>query len=274
MVMVERLGKRWGMDGYLETNLTEGVKRIREDWDIPMVVCGFPGVGKTVLTFQMASFVDPSFNIDRVVFSIKDFNNAIDNSEKYQAIVWDEAGDVVEEHFLSKQMRALKRKLSVCRKKNLWLYIIYPDFWDLPRNIAKMRTRALVRVYTHDTWKRGFFEWYGQEKKRQLWIQGKRYENYHTVKPNFKARFPNAWVIDREEYDKKKDAAEMERNAEGGNESERGKKYRAYLGAASRYLKKECKLPQVKIVKVLSEGHEHELTRQSISNWAKKGGVS
>lgn len=59
-----------------------------------MAMIGGVGTGKSYTALAIAETIDPSFNVDRVFFKIKDFVNAIDNKQikKGQMCVVDEAG--------------------------------------------------------------------------------------------------------------------------------------------------------------------------------------
>ena len=89
--------------------------------------------------------------------------------------------------------------LAECRQKNLFLFIVCPNFFDLDKNVALWRSRGLFYIY-HEQMTRGFFKFYSYEKKKRLWIDGKRYYNYNVVKPNFFGRFTKYMVVDEKEY--------------------------------------------------------------------------
>jgi hypothetical protein len=194
------------IDGYLKSNFDIGKREIRNNWDMIFAIDGYEGSGKSVLTQQLAFYCDPSLCLDRVVFNPEDFKKAIDNAQKFQAVVYDEAyGGLSSKGAMTAVNRALVQKLTVIRRKNLFVFIVAPTFFDLVKYIAIWRTRALINVYADDNFKRGFFKFYDIEKKKDLYLKGKDTYDYRVEKPNFYGRFTNVWVIDEEEYDKKKE---------------------------------------------------------------------
>lgn len=195
------------IDGYLKSNFDIGKREIKNNWDMIFAVDGYEGSGKSVLTQQLAFYCDPTLNLDSIVFNPEDFKKAIDNAKKFQAIIYDEAyGGLSSKGAMTAVNRALVQKLTVIRRKNLFVFIVAPTFFDLVKYIAIWRTRALIHVYADDNFQRGFFKFYDIEKKKDLFLKGKDTYDYRVEKPNFYGRFTNVWIVDEEEYDKKKEA--------------------------------------------------------------------
>ena len=61
MVVLEHNNGQYFIDGALHNNLLACKKRIKNDWDVVIVIDGRPGVGKSVLAQQAATFLDPTF---------------------------------------------------------------------------------------------------------------------------------------------------------------------------------------------------------------------
>jgi len=193
------------MDGYLKHNLDKAKKVIKEDWDMVFVVDGTEGAGKSTLAMQIAKYCDPSFNIEKVVFTPKDFRQAIINSEPYQAVVYDEAYTGLSSRATMTLInRTLISMLAEIRQKNLFVIVCMPCFFDLDKYVALWRSRALLHVYTDKDFKRGRFVFYNIDKKKELYINGKKFYSYAKPKPNFAGRFTSAYVVDEKEYRKKK----------------------------------------------------------------------
>lgn len=193
------------MDGYLKQNLEVAKEVILNDWDMVFCVDGYEGAGKSVLAMQCAKFCDPSFTVDRVVFTPKEFQNAINNSEKYQAVVYDEAYTGLSSRATMTSInRALTGMLAEIRQKNLFVFVVMPTYFDLDKYVALWRSRALIHVYTGDKFKRGNFAFFNKDKKKYLYIKGKKFYSYSCAKPNFIGRFTNYYVVDEEEYRKRK----------------------------------------------------------------------
>lgn len=211
--MVKVTDKDFYMDGYLEENLQTAKDVISKDWDMIFAVDGGEGSGKSVFAMQCAYFCDPSFNIDRVVFTPKQFKKAVLESKKFQAFVYDEAYTGLSARATMTLInRTLVSMLAEIRQKNLFLFIVMPCFFDLDKYVALWRSRALFHVYTGDGFQRGFFSFYNVEKKKELYVYGKKFYDYKKPKPNFRGRFTKAYVIDEMEYKQRKAEALTERS--------------------------------------------------------------
>ena len=78
---------------------------------------------------------------------------------------------------------------------------------DIMRYFAIWRSKCLLHVYLSKERKRGFAAFYGEKKKRKLYILGKKnFYNYQVVAPQFTFRFIKQLhiVVDKDLYDKKK----------------------------------------------------------------------
>ena len=200
------------MDGYLNTNLERAKTVIKKDWDMVFVVDGPEGSGKSVLSMQMAKFCDPSFTIDRVVFTPSGLRKAIIEAEKYQAVVYDEAYTGLSSRAtMSLINRTLISMLAEIRQRNLFVFVVMPCYFDLDKYVALWRSRALIHVYIGKKFQRGFFSFYNVDKKKALYMLGKKYYCYSKVTPNFIGRFTNAYVLDEKEYRKKKKESLIDR---------------------------------------------------------------
>lgn len=200
------------MDGYLKSNFEIAKKVIRKDWDMVFAVDGSEGCGKSMITMQMAKFCDPELTLDNIVFTPTDFRKAIMESKPYQSIVYDEAYTGLSSRAtMSLINRTLISMLAEIRQRNLFVFIVMPCFFDLDKYVTLWRSRALIHVYTGTNFQRGFFSFYNADRKKQLYMLGKKYYNYYKPKPNFRGRFTNNYVVDERAYRKKKKDSLMER---------------------------------------------------------------
>lgn len=192
------------MDGFLNSALDRALEVIKEDWDMVFVIDGFEGTGKSILTFQMAKKCDETFCLDRVVFTPSDFEKTVLNAKKYQAIVYDEAfGGLNSRATMSFINRNIIKMLTEIRQRNLFIFIVLPTIFDLDKYVAIWRSRALIHVYD-DNFKRGFFGFYNKDKKKQLYMNGKKYYTYSKPRPNFIGRFTSYIPFDKKKYVEKK----------------------------------------------------------------------
>lgn len=175
------------------------MENVRKDYDAFIIVSGREGCGKTTLANQLALFVDPTYNIDRCVFTAEQFLDAVENAERYQAIVFDETmGYLSSRGSMSKFNRTLIKVMSEMRFKNLFVFLCIPNFFELDRYPAMHRSTGLLHVYA-----RGKFGSYGYGKKKLLYLKGKKFYSYN-VAPDYIGNFPKYFPLDKDEYDEKK----------------------------------------------------------------------
>lgn len=196
------------MDGYLKSNLDTAKEVIKKDWDFLFIVDGSEGAGKSIVAMCMAKYCDPSLTLDRITFTPNTFRKAIVEAKQYQAVIFDEAYTGLSSRAtMSMINRILIKMLAEIRQKNLFVWVVMPCVFDLDKYVALWRSRALVHVYTGENFERGYFAFYNVNRKKDLYINGKRFYSYAKPKPNFVGRFTNHYVVDEKEYrDKKKNS--------------------------------------------------------------------
>lgn len=204
MVIVFKGKEKHYMDGFLQTNLDTAKKKIEEDWDMVFIVDGMERSGKSTIAMQIAHYCDPTLTIDRIVFTPKELRKAIIDSEPFQAIVYDEAYTGLSSRAtMSLINRTLVTMMAEIGQKNLFILVVMPCFFDLDKYIALFRSRVLIHVYTKN-FQRGYFNFYNVDRKKTLYMFGKKYYNYSKPKPNFRGRFTNHYVVDEIKYRYKK----------------------------------------------------------------------
>ncbi len=197
--------KEFYMDGYLKKNLEMAKRVIKQDWDMVFIVDGAEGSGKSVMAQQAAYCCDPTFNIDRIVFTPYSFRKAIISAKQYQAVVYDEAYTGLSSRAtMSLINRTLVSMLAEIRQKNLFVFVVMPTFFDLDKYVALWRSRALIHIYTGANFQRGFFAFFNIDRKKVLYVGGKKFYSYSATKANFIGRFTNFYVVNETEYRKKK----------------------------------------------------------------------
>lgn len=213
MVMVfEGTEKEFSMDGFLKTNLDTAKEVIRKDWDMIFCYDGYEGSGKTTIAAQNAMYCDSNLSLKNYAFSSKQFKEVINKAKKYRAVVYDEAySGLSSRGAMSKINRSIVSMLTEIRYKNLFVFIVLPCFFDLDKYVALWRSRALIHVYTVERFVRGYFEFYNMDKKKDLYMKGKKLYEYKFVRPNFRGRFSKYFPLDAKKYNKMKRDAQRER---------------------------------------------------------------
>lgn len=202
MVMVT-IGKHtYSIDGYHKSNLDALKHNVKMKYDAFILYVGREGAGKTTMASQDALYCDSTFNLDRVVFNIEQFKEAVKKATKCTAIVFDETmGYLSNRQSMSRFNRELIKIMSEIRSKQLYIFLCIPNFFIMDWYISLHRTTGLIYIY-----QRGRFGSYDYPTKKRLWIEGRRNYSYN-VSPNFIGRFTKFFPFDWGEYEKKKQRA-------------------------------------------------------------------
>lgn len=198
-------GQEMYMDEFLKTNWDRAKELMREDWDMVILYDGYEGSGKSVKAMQDAAYFDPNFSLDKITFTAREFSKMIRGAKEYSAVVYDEAYiGLSSRSAMSLINRTLVKMLAEIRQKKLFVGIVMPTFFDLDRYAAIWRSRALVHVYTTKDFKRGRFMFFNNERKKSLYLLGKKFYSYHKPPANFLGRFTNFYPVDEAAYRKRK----------------------------------------------------------------------
>lgn len=189
------------MDGYLKSNLDIAKEVIQKDWDMIFCYDGYEGSGKSVKAMQDAYYCDQTLTNERIAFTPFQFKKGIMSASKYQSVVYDEAYTGLSSRAtMSLINRTLVSMLAEIRQKNLFIFVAMPCFFDLDKYVALWRSRALIHVYTMGKMERGYFSFFNIERKKDLYIFGKKFYQYTKVQPNFRGRFTNHYTVDENIY--------------------------------------------------------------------------
>jgi energy-coupling factor transporter ATP-binding protein EcfA2 len=229
---------------------------LKRDKDKVIVVDGREGCGKSVLAQQLASHLDPEFNINKIAFNAEQFMSMIKSPDrkKGDCIILDEAFLASNARSsLSQVNKAMVGLATEMRQLNLFVIIVLPTYFDLDRYFAIWRTDMLLHVFFNKEGDRGFYYAYNHEKKKSLYLKGKKFYNYNMVKTGLPVcRFRKGYVVDEEEYRKKK--AEAFRENKGMTKLEQRYKDRCYKLVV--YLHKEKGLEYEEIGNIIGLKYE------------------
>lgn len=190
-------------DRYLLRDMDAIKKRLDKKDDMVLIVDGAEGSGKSTLAMQMASYLDPNFNLSKVCFVDTEFISAVDKGVKGDCIIFDESYLALNNRsVLSTSNKRLVGLLTEVRRKSLILIFCIPSFFDMDKYLALWRSKLLIHVYKSNG-KKGFYAVYSPKLKKRLFIEGKQYYNYN-VKPFYRARFGMALPFSEADYDNKK----------------------------------------------------------------------
>lgn len=194
---------------------------------------GIEGSGKSTLGMYACTKVDPSFNIDRIVFTMDQFKEALKDVKRGQAIMADEMAELMfSRDWNTKESKELVKYMMIMRHRNAFLWMNIPDFKYVDVYVRQGRLRSLTRTITRQrrskfegeyrNWReRGFFIGYTRKTVMQHLIKGWR------LKPLFMEEFPNMKKMGDDAarlvgfYDRKKDNFITIRKEKGEEENDR-----------------------------------------------------
>lgn len=186
-------------------------KVIKGDQDRVYVIDGREGVGKSTLAMQLAYSVDPTLQLNQIVFKSEGkggFEETLRELPKHKALVFDEAfNGLSSKGALSKENKKLIRLLMECRQRNLFIFIVLPTIFLLEKYVAIFRSQALFHCYESAKGvNRRYYKSYNYTNKKILYIKGKNMMSYNWPRINKSYRYYGKFppTINREEYIKKK----------------------------------------------------------------------
>lgn len=236
---------------------------LNKDRDFVAVYDGEEGVGKSVLAMQHAKILDPSFCLERVVFTAEQFIKMIrsGNMKKGQAIVLDEAFSSANSRAsLSEVNRSMIALATEMRQKNLFVLLVLPTFFDLDRYFALWRCRALFHVYFTPNEDRHYIV-FDKATKKLLYLNGKKRYDYTKPKAPFPpSEFFNQYVVDEKEYRAKKAEA-----FKGRTVSNRARQWLLQRNALIQYIIEKNKLTQPEINDIFKYKQVEGISQTAIS---------
>lgn len=104
------------------------------------VITGESGSGKSYCALRMAEQLDPTFNIDKVCFSAKEFINAVSNVKRNgEVIILDEMGVALSSRkFQSISNILVNEVIQTFRYKRIICFFVVPDFSFIDVQARKM----------------------------------------------------------------------------------------------------------------------------------------
>jgi energy-coupling factor transporter ATP-binding protein EcfA2 len=184
---------------------------LKKDRDKFIVIDGREGTGKSVFAMQLAKVLDADFNIDKIAFNADTFIKLLKSKDrkKGDCILLDEAfSSANSRSSLSQINRAMMTVATEMRQLNLFIIMVLPTFFDLDKYFAIWRCETLFHVYYNKKGKRGQYIIFPFNKKKMLYIKGKKLYNYGLVKsPYPPCSFTKQYVVEEKDYRLKKASA-------------------------------------------------------------------
>lgn len=179
------------------------------------------GTGKSTIAQQLAEAYLNAVNeyhnlnleltMENIVWKPKDLIERSFKVPRYSVVIVDEWEDA---NYWSELGVSLRKFFRKCRQLNLFILLIIPNYFQLPQNYAVSRSVFFIDVHFEGEFQRGFFKFYNFDRKKELFIKGRKEQNYNIVKPNFIGRFVDGYAVNEKEYREKKLKDMMEADRE------------------------------------------------------------
>lgn len=187
---------------------------LKHDRDKVILIDGREGSGKSVLAQQLAFAIDEDFNINKIAFNGEQLIEKIHNLDKKvnrkkgDCFILDEAfGAISSRQAMSSINRTMVKLGTEMRMYNLFVIVVLPYFFDMDKYYAIARSDFLIHVKFDKKGYRGYYQLFPYNKKKLLYIKGKKEYSYSVVKsPLPTCRFRDGYIVDKEEYNQLKEA--------------------------------------------------------------------
>ena len=204
-------------------NLKYLLEANKKDWDFKILISGdgMTRTGKSTIASQIAYYLDPKITLDQVIFRGSKLVELSKKLQKGRAIIYDEAREGLDSKMaVTKYSKNILDYFNECGYKNQIMIIVLPEFFDLTKMVALNQSVCLINCFCKNGFNRGYFGFYSRQDKRMLYIKGKKFNNYSSIKPTFVGRFKNWFPFDHDEYNRLKDKNFAEsRDEEGAKDS-------------------------------------------------------
>lgn len=176
----------------------------RKDNNKIIIVVGDTGIGKSAFTNQLAAVADPNFSLENIQFTTEEMKNAL-KTMRNRVIIFDEAfRGASGRSVMGKQQKELLQMLYEIRQLNQLVFLVAPSFFRLDEAIAVELSDALFHISKTGKGRRAF-RMFNRKKKDKLYYAGKRGKKSYTLVPSmFNGVFPDTYVVDTDDYRKKK----------------------------------------------------------------------
>lgn len=236
---------------------------LNKDRDFIAVIDGEEGAGKSVLAQQIAAYLDPNFNLDKIVFTSDDFLRTIKDpkTKKGACIVLDEAFNAANNRAsLTEVNRSMIGVATEMRQKNLFILMVLPSFFDLDKYFALWRCKALIHVYFTPDEDRNYII-FPKEQKKFLYLSGKKTYSYNKPRSPFPPfTFPNFYTVDETDYRFKKAEAFRKRTV-----SNQARNWLMQRNAYIKYILETMGIAQDDIAKIPANYGIKTIGQQAIS---------
>ena len=164
----------------------------KKKWDGVIIIDGKERSGKSVLGMIIGWFLsDTKLSEKNFAKGLEDAGRKIENLPDGSVLIFDEGSTMFSsKDSTTKEQKKLVKILDVVGQKNLIFIICLPCIFDLNKTIAVRRSLFLCHVYPDEDYNRGNFAFYGEGRKKTLYIFGKKnYDSYNYPDADFHGEY-------------------------------------------------------------------------------------
>lgn len=280
--MIRVTDKQYWMHPTLVPNLNTLCYNLERDWQFAIIISGDSKVriGKSMLGQQigyyMAYKLNRPFTLDNIYFSGASLKKDAIKSKGGVFILDESRTDLAAPKTLREETQEIIDFFNISGMLNHFIILILPDFFDLTKALAIGHTKYLLNCFTQEEivndrkfnevvkYERGFYDFYGENTKKKLYIYGKKEHNYMATKHNFWGEFRKFWIFDENEYNKRKFSFIMSHNQKEPRLKDKIARWVKTKNCLIHYMNKKLNLSQSEIIRILKTYGINE-TQQNIS---------
>ena len=210
----------------------------------------------TCLANQLGIYLDPKFNLEKILYTPQEFMEALAVAKKGDFLLFDEAMLLSNRSAMSSINKMIIQAMSMIRSKNIYVCFCVNSIFDLDKNLSLHRADILFHVYGDNLIDRGKYAAFfkvkaGEDRLKKLYLFGKKWYSYSQPKANFISRFVNEFVVDEEEYEKRKQIG-VNKFLQGVEKKEgvREKKHKVWVSNLIEYIIEQGWMKSKEIAKV------------------------
>ncbi len=205
--MIKQEKKRY-IDGYYKQLLDDFKNAVeKHNTSIVMIFDGKSGKGKTTLSNQTGSYLDPNFDLKNIYYDPESFLKGLAVSKPGDYFGFDEAMILSSRSATSLINKMMIQAMSMIRSKKIYVSFCVNSIFDLDKNLVLSRADALMHVYGLGLVDRGRFAVYFKssgdqwDRLKDLYLKGKKFYSYYEPKPNYRCKFVKDFVVDESKYE-------------------------------------------------------------------------
>lgn len=214
-----KMSKHWvnNLDVYIDGVMNKNTSAV-------FLFDGRSGMGKTTLSFQTSGYiangvaeikskeqgkeVKPKFGLDDVCWTPDEFIEKLKNAERGDIVILDESMILSNRSSMSEMNKAIIIMMSMIRSKQIFVIFNANSIFDLDKNLPLHRADVLLHLYAQDDRfaTRGNYMIFPSAHGilKRLYITGKKFYDYSGASAVIRDNFPNKFLLDEKEYDKRK----------------------------------------------------------------------